>query len=190
MKTIYTWLTLVGLLTVVGIGAALVDTKKAESGLTITAPDGFAVACATNYTRISPHICITNNNNAYASPTFDGTCRALSAMVGTVNAIPSNATMLIIAGDLRTVSANAIATRVIQATFFSNNTCTAAAFSIPDMKLEAREWVALAAAEYARISGYEILVTKTVGQTDAWYIGTLTSCVGCGGGFQVRGYYD
>lgn len=93
----------------------------AESTVTITAPDGFAVACAANFQRTTPHFCLRVTAPVVQNAVIDGTCRSIDWLTST--GVPTNATSVQILGTGTLVSNNAIANRQIQVQQYVDSSC-------------------------------------------------------------------
>jgi len=158
--------------------------EKANSVVSITSPDGFAIACNAAYIRVVPHHCLYSSFTG-GNLTSDGVCRSLAA---TVVAIPSQARAIDYSLKLSYQSANAVANRTITTSFYLDSGCTTL-IADGSKNHTMREWVALAAQVFSAEQYYSI-GNVTQGLGDLWYTSTLTACVGCVVGFNLIGYYD
>lgn len=181
MKLIYSWLTIVGLLLVIGLGSALYE--KAQSTVGITAPDGFAVLCTSTNIRMVPHHCVyTAANIGTLTPLIlDNTCRTFGSFGSNVRAVD-------IAKDIVIFSNNAVALRTMAVSFFIENTCVVA--SGVQMAISAREEVASVGNVIFEDFSPGGIYPVTLGQTNLWYKGVASNCASCTAGFAVTGYYD
>lgn len=162
--------------------------QKANSGLVITAPDGYAVNCNSGYVRLYPHYC-DSTSSPLGFVNLNGTCLAFSSIVVNKPITPSNATALLMNISPTFSTAAAVAARTISFTIFKDNTCGTPAIS-PSMSMTAYEFVATAATPFAVLSYLQMIAQKNVGTADMWYIGSVTNCVGCSLGISIKGYYD
>ena len=156
--------------------------QEAESAVGITAPDGYAVTCASGYVRIAPHNCKGLSFVETVVFTVNGACNTV-----TLSTVPSSA--LGVYGTLITVwqSANAIANRSVQTDFFTTAGCTGQTFTATQVQ---REWVALAATNMGQTLLGQITFRKSSGTTNFYAINTAIACTGCTQSLAVEGYYD
>lgn len=174
---------LVGLALALAACGPLDDT--AESTVSIT-PNVKTDACDTTsfpYVRAQPNFC----NLTPAAPTaltMDNTCRSFSAAGYPIS---GNALIVRVGLTPQILSANAIATRRIDLSFYSDAACANLVLSQSDQQ---REWVALVAAQFMQSAYRDVNVAIPAGTANVWYKGLLTACVGCRYLIQVTGYYD
>ena len=109
----------------------------AESTVGITAPDGFAAACVTGYTRTLPHFCAKDVVTASVSLTNDSTCRTLVPDA----VIPTVAKYVEVLVNVSVASGNAIAQRTVAPVFYLTAGC---ASNIQQWGFTVREAVAVA----------------------------------------------
>lgn len=97
--------------------------QEAESAVGITAPDGYAVTCATSFIRVSPHRCMVNAVPGIGTALVaDNTCRFID--VTTLSpSIPSSARVLVTRFDLMLRSNNAIAWRGANLAIYNDSSC-------------------------------------------------------------------
>lgn len=160
----------------------------AQAGLTITAPDGFAVACAsvgaTSYERIQPHLCFQTPGTtapALFTLTLNGTCQTV-----TYNTLPTSTKLAQVKLDVVLKSLNAIAQRNVAIDFYRDSACvniTGVSYLV-----EGREFAAVVAGTKI----YEFTEIKTVpfdGPNTSLYfkgtqIGNSTATL------RLQAYYD
>lgn len=155
-----------------------------ESGQTITAPDGFSIACSVNYYRASPHLCL---NNALTTEVWNlstsGACDN-----HTLTSVPSNARMVIITGIVTITSSNVVNLKSVQVQPWSDLGCTAAVGI--GMQWSLREFAAVVANTQIfsqQVIAFLIPVGGTVIASTATFTNTGT---GTFVSMRVMGYYD
>ncbi len=113
-------LTVISLALVIACGPA-VD-QPAESTVNLTAPDGYAVQCATNFIRTVPHYCVyTGVGVTFTSGTVDNTCRSVDWV--TTASIPSSTKVVNLIQRITVGQGNAVATRQLNVSYFNSTTC-------------------------------------------------------------------
>jgi hypothetical protein len=159
--------------------------KQSQATVTITPNVRFDACAQANYTRIAPNFCSNDNSVASIGLISDATCRSIGA-----GSVPAGSTAILLGAQQFIFSANAVALREINTTFWQDSGCTVSAGR--QMRLQAREWVALAAVTMLNIDHSSTMerVAVASGATQIWYKSTLTLCVNCGIGVSVLGYYD
>jgi hypothetical protein len=100
----------------VGLLATIVPDKHAQSGMTITAPDGYSINCVSGYVRAAPHYCIASG--AISGVTITNTaCSTLSFT------LPNSTRAWSIKLSVSINSKNAVAARNQQFSTWLENTC-------------------------------------------------------------------
>lgn len=80
--------------------------QEAESTVTITAPDGYAVACTTNFVRVQPHFCASTVSFVESfTVSTSGSCQSY-----TLTTVPSSAKMVLARMQILTRGANVLNT--------------------------------------------------------------------------------
>lgn len=155
--------------------------QEAESAVGITAPDGYAVTCASSYTRVAPHLCALTNTPTETTPAFTyGVCKTW-----TLSTIPSSSKSAIVQLGFDVQSANVInIAREINITFYANAGC---GLSTSTSSLVGYEFVALTA---RTIAGSKQQVTIPTVAGVAYFIANQVSCPTCSVTMQIQGYYD
>lgn len=108
----------VALFFLVGVLASPLHVQRAEPGMIITAPDGFAIACESTFSRILPHYCIKDTLPLASALTVDSTCHDLGL------ALPSNVRLIQTVLIAQGLSSGAIASRTALLEIFSDVACT------------------------------------------------------------------
>lgn len=155
--------------------------QEAESTVGITAPDGYAVACAVGYTRMSPHYCHNTSAGFTDSAYAAGGCQ--NKTVANLS-IPATARMVVLnlIGNVYSINVpNAL--DFVTANFFSDSGCTN--FILNGIQFEAKEFVALPSTQ---ILAANAIITLPV-STNGFYYNYSTNGVSF---FISRtlGYYD
>jgi hypothetical protein len=177
-RRVYTYIGLI-LICVLAFSARASETK---AGLVITAPDGFAVSCATGFVRVSPHICfITTQLNQGLN--LAGTCQLLDG--NAVWGVPTNATSILLRMIYDIRSTNLVVLHTINVIFNDGATC---AGNQNAYVFGGREFVATVAATQIYTSSFIAFVKNT--PTGIPYQGVLTGAGASGVSAAAVGYYD
>lgn len=165
------------------------DAPDAESSVTITAPDGYAVSCAANYTRKAPHFCQLNADAAsnQAGMTSDNTCRSINVQSAFTNPPSTSATALAVVVLWSVNANNAIAYRQTNITLATAATCATnhfvGAFGV-------REFAAVLAGSVIGQGASAVVVTP-ISANLIYYVsndaGTTSTPANL---LRVAGYYD
>lgn len=172
---------LVCLLTLFACGAG---DQEAESTVSMGSPDGYAVACATNYTRAAPHFCRT----AAISNTVVSWTQATACTQRVLTGVPAN-TVALVSLPWRALSNNAVGGRVNTIQLYNAAGCVSA--SLGSYTFRSYEYVATVAGTTIH-EGY-ITTTIPLDSSSAFY--TVQSNIGGNGNAQlvnitILGYYD
>jgi hypothetical protein len=97
------------------------DIQKAQSTVNITAPDGFAVTCASSYKRFTPHYCFLPGVGASANLTLGNVCTQLD--FNALFLVPTSASGVDVVLGVVITSANAVGIRTISIQFFTAAGC-------------------------------------------------------------------
>jgi|CXWL01.1.fsa_nt_gi hypothetical protein len=161
--------------------ACLPQPVKVESAVGITAPDGYSVTCATNYTRRVPHFCARTSNYTQSSVSpLDASCRSITFSP----APPSNAVLGVFSYDVILSTQNAVGNVNVGVNFYSDSGCTTGSYIIARGE---REWVATPAVGFSvsRTTFLAPLVSGALYYTANGVVGTgHTVLIG------IVGYYD
>lgn len=157
--------------------------QEAESAVGITAPDGYSISCATNFSRTTPHLCIKTTVPSSSVLTLDNTCRNVD-LVATHGYVATGKARL--GYSVSILSANAVAVREVNTIFYTDSGCTVQS-NLPQFLFRAYEQVALTAREIFlyQVTPFDI-TTNASGVI--YYKGT--ACASCSGIIYGLGYYD
>lgn len=163
-------------------------TYDAESTVSITAPDGFAVACVAGFTRVAPHMCVGRVTSlTYIGTTLDGVCNSIDLTVASPLAFPANATHILTNVVVQLRAQNAIGPRQIALSFYKTAACSSSLLLFDQLFLS-QEYVATGTANWINRQSHHATIPVTNGIM--YYIGTLTTCVDCVYNLQPYGYFD
>jgi hypothetical protein len=173
------------LFSIVFAWACLPQPEKVESAVGITAPDGYSISCATNYTRAVPHYC-TFNNISTQLLTADNTCRSVNLVA--VFGVPTTVRLVRLSHLHVIVGQNAVGLNQTRLTTFSDASCITTV--TPTSGVDMREQVAVAGAA-TLWSGQPYIFDAPVGPSGVFYYkAQLTACVNCSIGITLHGYFD
>lgn len=97
--------------------------QEAESTVSITAPDGYAVTCVTGFTRLVPHLCGVSPNTGVQVATVDGTCRSIDWV--SVLGVPITTKYITLHENVTIQSGNAISSlRGVAILYYVDSSCT------------------------------------------------------------------
>lgn len=144
------------------------DAPDAESTVTITAPDGYSVNCASIYTRVAPHICSKNAGGSIVL-TLDSTCRF--ADLSTLS-VPTNSKAADLQMRLDVVSTNVVGPKNVYASFYTDSGCSIPAFP-SQVELYVQEQVAIVAA--TRLVKSDQFLRVPLANAGFWYFGNATT---------------
>ena len=193
MKVIYAWIAIVVFFTIIGMGAVVVEiahkTHDAHAGLTITAPDGYAVSCATQHLRLFPHYCLAQIFNS-SGLTLDVTCHSIDVHALSGNLVPTTARVGEFALEVLIVANNSVVQRAVDLTFYSDPSCNIAFQATPTLTFRAREEVAAVGnPTIVRFPSFNNTFPMSSGAI-LNYVGTVTNCGVCSAQVFEVGYYD
>ena len=159
--------------------------EPAEATVVITAPDGYAATCPTNYTRSVPHFCTLATSLSVATLVNDNTCRSVN--FASLYGVSTSARLLRVGVEFDINSQSVVGTRRIDLALYSNSACTTQVY--PNLIFEAREEVAIAVTELSHV---RFLVVDMIPAANAvlFYKGLLTLCANCSSGITSMGFYD
>lgn len=156
---------------------------QAESNVGITAPDGYSIACATNFSRSTPHWCLKTTVPSSTVLTLDNTCRSVNLVTSHGFVATGKARL---GYSVSIVSANAVAVREVNTIFYTDSSCVTQA-NMPQFLFRVYEQVALTAREIFSFQPMPFDVT-TNSTGVLYYKGT--ACVSCSGIIYGLGYFD
>lgn len=158
--------------------------EEVEATSSLGSPDPMSRACATNFIRANPNYCRSVPSGTFTPTlTIDGTCQSVTT--GSIGSV-SNATAVDLDVIFNILTANAIANRVANITFFADAACTQQV-GVP-FSGAAREQVAAVATQLAFWHSFAPAVPVVSG--NIYYSGTFSSCTGCTIKLGLRAYYD
>jgi hypothetical protein len=173
--------TYIGIL-LIAVAALSIKASDVDSALIITAPDGFSVSCATNYTRVSPHLC-------FAKLLFpeQWTENTTGCKTHTLTTVSSTATLLIMRVQPVGTSSNIVNNKSITTLFYQTNVCISSATGFA--QAFGREFVAVVAGTTIIAQPQITFVTPFSGNV---YSNTTFTNTGAGSSvtFDIMGYYD
>lgn len=130
------------------------EAPVAESAVGITAPDGYSIACASGFTRITPHYCVFENSQANVSLTITGSCQSVdtTAAPGTGFGLPANIKAIEAIVDVRIYGGN-VAGQLDNITllFYTGAACTNPQNMY--VRVQATEFTAIANTEMFSVTG-------------------------------------
>jgi hypothetical protein len=163
---------------------AVLKSERVESTVFLTAPDGFAVACESNYSRSVPHFCASNTSFIGVD---NWTITAAGCDNHTLSGIPASAQHVLLVVRWQISSNNTIGLKQGSTSFYDNTTCTTILKSLTH---EIREFAAVATGTIIYTNTTEILVKVANGTT----VNTNSAFGSMGANanvnFKVVGYYD
>lgn len=162
--------------------------QEAESAVGITAPDGYAVSCASGYIRSVPHLCLRmfdvgSESDITAPPT--GACRTT-----TFTGIPETAKALLLDVVFLINSNNTVSRKDVLLDFYTDNTCgTLAQIRYASVW----EYTAMADTRIASFCCNQVIVDNVPSGGFA-RIYTVSAYANVGNGSRIQwilmGYYD
>lgn len=162
--------------------------NEVESNVGITAPDGYAVACYTGYTRTTPHYCAdtTHSSASYTATSveLDGTCRNFDISTGPP-VLPTSVKFLQAQVAVLINSGNVIGIRQISMSFYWDASCTT---FFGSLKQSTREEVAVAAGTELLNPNFQVQLP--VLSQKVYYKGTTTGGVNSVFTMIPLGYFD
>lgn len=176
----------VALLLLVFACGPLPQEEQAESAVGITAPDGYSVSCASNYTRVLPHFCKVQTFGSPTSLTIDGSCRSIN--LNTLYSVPTTAKAVLLHIEHIVTSNNAIGQHLLTSRFYNDISC-AAGQSYPNIEINHREAVAVVASTIAIFDSMHGPIVLASGAVLPYVI-SLANCTGCSMTVVPIGYYD
>ncbi len=131
----------------IGLFASIIPVKHAEPGMSITAPDGYAIACVSGFVRAAPHYCV-------ASGALSGTTITNAACSQINFTLPDSTRAWSISVQTSIIAKNAVAARGQQFSTWLEVGCTNLIYN--------SNWTAY---EHVAVAGSAVLVTHTTSLT-------------------------